>query len=68
MYQPTNADLQQRMEQRLDAMEAKLDHIENIVQRATGMWVLSKWVAATLLGLAAFLSYLHDWFPPWGKQ
>lgn len=59
MYQPTNLDLMKRLEM----MEARLDNIETMVQRANGAWMLTKWAAATVVALAALISYVKDWWP-----
>lgn len=58
MEEPTNADLLVRIK----LMEAQLEHIEDLVQRATGMWLLSKWIAGSLVTLAALWASIHDWW------
>lgn len=56
--EPTNADLMKMLED----VGRRLASIELIVDKATGMWLLSKWVAGAALAIAAFISYVHEWW------
>jgi len=58
MQQPTNADIMRRLEELGD----RLEKIESLVERASGAWLMTKWAAGALLGVAAFWNYLHEWW------
>lgn len=58
METPTNADLLVRVE----AIEAKVDHLCALAEQANGAWFVLKLLGSIAVSLTAFWVAAHNWW------
>lgn len=59
---PTHADILARVEARMDDLEAKVDRLCVLTEKANGAWFLLKVMGSIALGAAAFWSSITSFW------